>query len=883
MNVLNRVTCKTLRRNRTRTLVTICGVILSAAMISAITTFIASMQNYMYEAAVASEGPWEVKIDELPGNRANLLTSDAEIQKTGLVRNNGYAVLEGCRNPDKPYLYFMDLSKEAFEMLPVTLLEGRMPEREGEVLLSQHISYNGGVEIAVGDVLTLPVGKRLADGTTRWQNFPYSDSSERITQTAETTVTVVGVCARPDFEPYSAPGYSVIGFWDAASLQPSDTLTAYLTVKNPREIYRVMERVTEQLGVSRPTYHGSILRAIGVSNNDSFNGVLYGMATILIVLIVVGSIALIYNAFAISVSERSRQFGMLAGAGATSRQISRSVLFEALVVGGIGIPIGILAGVAGIAVTLQCLQGALNSMLEMATSLGQANLRVVVSVPALVTAGAVALATVLVSAWFPARRASKTSAIDAVRQTTDVRLRPRQVRGNRLVHKLFGMEAELALKNFRRNRRRYRATILSLVISLVLFISVATFTETLREGAGLAYELSSADLFLYSSTDDAKDNDVLAEKIRGLSAVEDAVLYQNYSASVMLPASSLTKEAIANLKGTASQSAEGYRLDVSLIGMEDASFRSYAESLGLNAAEYQNASRLQGIVLDRYRSLMIQESSTSVNMGYILNRTPGEQAELEFYDYHYSGTGDEESSSPEETLPKRMETMDITMGYYTDIAPYGMEEHQVGPGILRIVMPLSLLENRPGAVGPLAYQTSVAVEAEDYLEAETQIEGVLSTLSDPFYLYNYADQVTTNRNLMLVINVFSYGFIVLISLISIANVFNTISTNIQLRRREFAMLKSVGMTPGGFRRMLNFECLFYGFKALAIGLPLSVLVSLWINATVASGVNMVYGLPWLHIGIAVVSVFFVVFVTMLYAMSKIRKENIVDQLRNENL
>ena len=150
-------------------------------------------------------------------------------------------------------------------------------------------------------------------------------------------------------------------------------------------------------------------------------------------------------------------------------------------------------------------------------------------------------------------------------------------------------------------------------------------------------------------------------------------------------------------------------------------------------------------------------------------------------------------------------------------------------------------------------------------------------------VYNVQSMMQTNRNLLLIVDVFSYGFIILISLISVANVFNTISTNVSLRRREFAMLKSVGMTPGGFNRMINFECLFYGLKALLFGLPVSVFVCWLISEAVGQGVALGFQVPWSAFIIAIAAVFLVVFVTMMYAMSKVRRENIVDALKNENL
>lgn len=150
-------------------------------------------------------------------------------------------------------------------------------------------------------------------------------------------------------------------------------------------------------------------------------------------------------------------------------------------------------------------------------------------------------------------------------------------------------------------------------------------------------------------------------------------------------------------------------------------------------------------------------------------------------------------------------------------------------------------------------------------------------------LFDYAANAETNRNVVTIIRVFAYGFIVLISLIAAANVFNTISTNISLRRRKFAMLKSVGMTQKGFRRMMNCECLLYGSKALLLGLPVSCGITYLIYRAVTTAYETSFHLPWAAIGIAVLSVFLVVFATMMYSMSKVKKDNPIDALKNENL
>lgn len=159
----------------------------------------------------------------------------------------------------------------------------------------------------------------------------------------------------------------------------------------------------------------------------------------------------------------------------------------------------------------------------------------------------------------------------------------------------------------------------------------------------------------------------------------------------------------------------------------------------------------------------------------------------------------------------------------------------------------------------------------------------LDVTSDEYTLYNFYEMLSENRNIVFIVNIFAYTFIALISLIAVANVFNTISTNIKLRKRELAMLCSLGMSDHDFQKTMNFECLFYGIKALFIGLPLSAvfsyLIYMWMCGGDSDGYKFIF--PWGSVAISMFAVFFVVFITMLYSISKIKKENIIDAIRDD--
>ena len=146
-------------------------------------------------------------------------------------------------------------------------------------------------------------------------------------------------------------------------------------------------------------------------------------------------------------------------------------------------------------------------------------------------------------------------------------------------------------------------------------------------------------------------------------------------------------------------------------------------------------------------------------------------------------------------------------------------------------------------------------------------------------LYTPAEDAAMSRQAVTAIRVLCYGFIVLLSMIAVANVFNTISTNLMLRRKEFAMLRSVGMTGKGFRKMMLYECLVYGTRSVLYGCILSSAVSIlfWKFTSQASGQELIF--PWSYFLTAAAGVLAIVLVTMIYTMRKIRKFNIIDELR----
>ncbi len=872
MNVINRVTLAVLKRSRPRTIVTIIGIILSTAMITAVTTFISSFQNFMINYTKADTGDWHAAVYSADADTVKSIADNLEVQETAVIGEVGYALLDGGLNEYKPYLYVTGFNEKAFEMLSVHLKSGRLPENENEVLVPYHLFTNGGVEYRIGDTIGLNVGCRVSeDGTVLGQKDQYMRQddgvSERLVITGTREYKVVGICERPSMslEGYFAPGYTLITTLDANMLTGGDTADLYIKLRNPREVYDLYDTLgMDNLNYEDYKLNKELLRFMGISQNDRYLTVLYSLGAILIALIMAGSVSFIYNSFSISISQRTMYFGLLSSIGATSQQIRRSVFFEAFVLAAIGIPIGVLSGIAGIGVTLHLLRDLFTSIMPSGIHI---SMTLSVSTLSVIAAVALATVTIIISAYIPAWRSSKISPIDAIRQTTDIKLTTRQVRTWKLVRKLFGMEGDLALKNLKRSRKRYRSTVISLFMSIILFVSASSFSMYLMDGVADAYRGVEHDLSYYIPKEIDSEDTVMKvyRDIVLLDSIEQGSIVRPLYSYTNAPKKYIDRSYYDEMIGKGYISdGEDVSISVYIYGVDRDTFKYYLNKLGLEEPLFTNPDSPAGIAIDKQHYYDSQQKK--------------------FINSNIFGSNKPESISIHwEDGEKRLEE-EIRLISYADEAPFGVQNYTEVFNSIIIVVSNEIWKGIFDGVEQSWNTASMNFAAADPYKAEQDIMHILIEAGLPTgNLYNAAKNLQAGRSIVTIISIFSYGFIVLISLISIANVFNTISTNINLRRIEFAMLKSVGMTDRSFNRMLSYECIFYGLKALFFGLPVSVLVTCLIYVSVGLGVELPFRLPTGSLVVSIISVFIVVFSSMIYSMKRIRHENIMDAIKSQSL
>ena len=908
MNVFNKVTLESLKKNRTRTIVTIIGIMLSAAMICASTTLVSSMQNFVLRCEIYSSGDWYGAVYDAAYKDYEDIRDSDRVSSAAYAQVLGYAKIDSA-NERKPYLYVLggDVASGYFKTMPVHLILGTLPKDSTEIILPEHLTSNGKVNYKLGDTVTLDVGDRTLDGRRLGQDTPvytYDSetqveimSGERLENTEPRTYTVVGIYERPTFEDYSAPGYTALTAADTKSADQSP-IHCYFKLHKPAGVYDFMKEMgyTQEY---RYAYNTKVLLYSGTAPFDSFLTAFYSLAAIIIALIVFGSVSLIYNAFSISVSERTRQFGLLSSVGATRKQLRRMVLFEALAVSIVGIPLGILVGIGGIGITLLLIGDKFFSIVRV-----DIPMRLCVSWQAVVIAAVIALVTVLISAWIPSKRATGVSAVEAIRQSMDIKVSGRPVRTSKLAYKLFGLPGVLAGKHYKRNRKKYRTTVVSLFMSIVLFVSAAAFTDYMMESAEGGLASDQFDL-IYAAESDASSA-MTPDALLELLFSEQNVTGGTYTKKQFLQGD-ISREYVTAMYadrfadfGMEREDATPKDLGISgyLYFVADTEFNRLLEKYNLKEADYYDRDNPLGIALDRNIEL-----DRRLEKYVTLDTLKGDgcvieglyYVEIDGY-YRIDSRIDENGNKVVLYQNRDNENDIIELPYEESFAKYTLRSEKTieeapffvsrsTPVAINMIYPYSMLESViPEAALNQFRNTEYFLTSSNHTASFENLATVLTEngLSSR-QLFDYAANAETNRNVVTIIRVFAYGFIVLISLIAAANVFNTISTNISLRRREFAMLKSVGMTQKGFRRMMNCECLLYGSKALLLGLPVSCGITYLIYRAVTTAYETSFHLPWAAIGIAVLSVFLVVFATMMYSMSKVKKDNPIDALKNENL
>lgn len=934
MNLMKTLTLKNLKLNRKRTIVTIVGIILATALLSALVTLVSSFQYSMIEYQKQKGGDFHVKFSNVKMSELSEFKNNRNIESTFETMGMGFAKLDGCKNEDKPYAYVMATDEAGFERGCFKLIEGRMAKNEDEIVIPRHLKTNGRIDIKVGDEITLDVGKRYDSNTEGVisENSAYENEAETLTDTVTKHYKVVGIMERPGYgmEDYSAAGYTFVTYSDelaaidngtkSEASEADTTLTVYS--RYTKKALRNKDAVTADIiGVDEKLFAKANNSSVEMSAEESdrflkemenakydiyMNGylisyecvfpidgtfkALFTVATVVALIIILTSVYCIKNSFNISITEKIRQYGMLASVGATRRQIKSSVKTEAAMLGVVGIPVGTMSGILASLILVKVVNalsaGWLNFALSFHTSL-----------PALILAVILSIATIYFSATGSARRAAKVTPLEAIRNTKEIKIKSAKLKTPAIIGRIWGIGGVISYKNIKRNNKKYRTTVTSIVICSVTFIVISYFMSMAFSVVGMSYASVDYNIGINMSCKKDLDIEKLSELLSGIEGAEDYLVGAGYYFDVDKP--EYTKE-YGEYCGQLYDDSEDVSQEFLITVLNDKSYDKYASDAGIKNAD-------TGAILVNKGTFDVYNEKSSK---YV-------KEEMELYKYKAGDTircgynvyedavdddnaveGDTESSTEdnsgyvdEETINNGVrKTVDVTIAGVTDKVPIGYKGYgnttllfMNQKGFESLWADGKSNELKPGHASYSAYVVAEnADEYQDTFEKETEENPEYSQIS--FYVSNMDKQMRDEKSLFTLFGVFAYGLIVVIALIGITNIINTLSTGMELRSREFATLRSIGMTDKQFAGMVRLESVFISVKALVIGVPLGILIS-YLLCVMMNRMDdaIIYEPPYKAIILCIVVVIMLIYAIMKLSMTKLRHNNIIETIKNENL
>lgn len=934
MNLMKTLTLKNLKLNRKRTIVTIVGIILATALLSALVTLVSSFQYSMIEYQKQKGGDFHVKFSNVKMSELSEFKNNRNIESTFETMGMGFAKLDGCKNEDKPYAYVMATDEAGFERGCFKLIEGRMAKNEDEIVIPRHLKTNGRIDIKVGDEITLDVGKRYDSNTESVisENCAYEHEAETLTDTVTKHYKVVGIMERPGYgmEDYSAAGYTFVTYSDelaaidngtkSEASEADTTLTVYS--RYTQKALRNKDAVTADIiGVDEKLFEKANNSSVEMSAEESdrflkemenakydiyMNGylisyecvfpidgsfkALFTVAAVVALIIILTSVYCIKNSFNISITEKIKQYGMLASVGATRRQIKSSVKTEAAMLGVVGIPVGTMSGILASLILVKVVNalsaGWLNVDLSFHTSL-----------PALILAVILSIATIYFSATGSARRAAKVTPLEAIRNTKEIKIKSAKLKTPAIIGRIWGIGGVISYKNIKRNNKKYRTTVTSIVICSVTFIVISYFMSMAFSVVGMSYASTDYNIGINMSCKKDIDIEKLTKLVSGIEGVDDYLVGAGYDFDVDKP--EYTKEYGEYCRQLYDDSEDVSQMFLVTV-LDDKSYDKYASDAGIkNAAAgailvnkctfdvyNENSSKYVKKEMELYK----YKAGDTIECGYnVYDDASSDDNAVE--GGTESSTEDNSGYVDEETINNGVrKTVDVTIAGVTDKVPIGYKGYSNTLLFMNQKGFESLWgdgkngnEIKPGYASYSAYVVAEnADEYQDTFEKETEENPEYSQIS--FYVSNLDKEMRDEKSLFTLLGVFAYGLIVVIALIGITNIINTLSTGMELRSREFATLRSIGMTDKQFVGMVRLESVFISVKALVIGVPLGILIS-YLLCVMMNRMDdaIIYEPPYKAIILCILVVIMLIYAIMKLSMTKLRHNNIIETIKNENL
>ena len=954
MRIMHRLTLKNLKMNKSRTVITIIGIALSMVLITIITNSTESLKESLYDFVMRTNGNYDVSFDMEEPTSENIekINLNRNTEEVYLYQVIGASPFKNSTSKFRKYIFMNSYSENFYEKCyDFSLKEGHYPQKPDEIVLSRDFMEYSSKEYKPGDKLTLDMGtfyKETEIGETgETVNMQVSlddyyilfDEDVRFAKSFTKTYTVVGILESEMTADYDTGSYhvNIYGYTDLSdniqtvfdggtyktisvkihdgSMDNSIDFISDLTGIDRNDIfdevcgfhYGELEQSETQKKLAECEFH---ISNIGIneglynsieSYRKTMDGAFYAVVG-LIVLIMAASVFIIKNSFSISVTEKTVMYGRLSTVGATPKQIRNSIFFEGFILGAVGISVGLLIGIGGSALTVMLANNLLHEILG--------GLNIVLSVSWLSAAAAVLLGalTIFLSSLSAAVRAEKISPIEAVRNNKEIRIKKNKknvFKTPKLINKLFGAGGKLAWKNMKRSRRQYRTVVISIVVSVSIFIGIFSFVsyalyfyDTTVSSYNYNIELYLSD---YAGSDEYlsfDEKEAVFEDIAKYDEIDD-YSYTFDDSSIYLiydiPDNKLPKNIkdyihtgeLDPMKEYVYSEETGFTFrdepqegwnnisdEARLIAFDDRNYKKLLKKLGYSYDEMKDKAVLVNV---NQADLLADKEKGEFEAHTIkyMEDPVGYKLDMRYHLY---------DKQTELYLPEEKHLSLEIGGEITDLSEFKdwIIRDDLYYGSL-IVSKEWLLKNYPDTS---RIESNMYISSSDPVKTEQR----LGKIDQKIYINNISNEARKINSVASLVQELVYGIIAIISLIAVTNIFNTVTTNMKFRQKEFAMLRSVGMTKHEFNRMITLECSFYTVKALLIGVITGTLETVVIHYLFTNmwnedimGKPLEFILPWQSVLISTAAVAVLVFVTTCFSKLKLNKQNIIETIRNDNI
>ena len=859
MNLYTSLTLRYLKQNKRRTLVTIIGIILATALICGIGNICTSFMDYQMRGQIQSSGSFYATFTDIDKEKASVITKSSGVSEYGYKKNLGSVIL------DKKNSTSLDINvfdKNTINSFQITLKKGSYPKNESELIVTQDLLNKWNKKI--GDKITLNLGELIYDDM---------GMISKLKNPQKTTFKIVGTL---DKALYNSK-FAIAGF-DINSVDKNEKFDVSICTKNPKDIYKTAISIGKNIGLVQKDnpkdesynydeqanlyfkdieYNEGLLRLLGASSYSNINITLLLIVGLVASLVIIATIATIYNSFSIAISERKKQFAILNSIGATKSQIMKFVFLEGFLVSIVGIPIGLLSGTVAIDIVFKVIKTFFKTSM-----FGELDLRVVFSPIVLILSTLVILLTIFISALIPAINASKISPLEAIKNSSNLKVG--KIKSSKLVKKIFKTEGELAYKNLRRNKGKFRITLFSLVISIVIFISFNGFVDMFIEANQINYGTITNDLTLYENNLITKEEvQKTIDELKKINGLKDIAIDKGYNLNVHVDEKNINKDLRESLKQSDYVDMDNSTYNFINSRLYIPGYFSISNiKLSEGKFDRKTAKAENGVILVRYS---YQESLAKKGKVVLSNYKVGDTLNCTITSY--------DSDENEKQKEVKLKILAITDEILTGNQQY--PETSFGVVAYDDLIPSLGITDDESSSSSYCVATNQEKSTRDEVKKVAE-ENNLSVIDS-------IDEAQRLEQTMNVMKIFVYGFIVVISLVSVTNIINTISTNINLRKREFAVIKSIGVTPQGFKKMIYMESILYGILSLLYGIPIGICMNVLMNKILEGVITVQTLIPYKAILICVVAIFIITFIASYIPLKKISKENIIDNIRQDSI